>query len=352
MADLSKTSKRKLYLTVLAALVIVAVAAATGWWWFTAPAKPGATEPVVFSVVPGTSVHKVADDLAAKGLIKNDYAFRILARLRSATVQVGEYELTAGMSSGAILAKLASGDVVSYPYTIPEGYTVRQIGALLADKGYVDRARWDKLVYDPTTAFDSYTFLPAKAPSPGSGAPKGFRVSRLEGFLFPETYQYVRGMTEEQLIRQMLDRFNAVFTPAMQQQATATGRTVLDIVKLASLVEREAKVDEERAIVAGVFSNRLRIGMRLESCASINYLLERPRDVLLLTDLEISSPFNTYRNVGLPPGPIANPGQKAIEAALTPAATDYFYFFAKGDGTHAFAKTFAEHQKNIRTFGK
>lgn len=340
--------KKSIIIAVAAIVVIIAMLAIV--WGLVAPVRRGSTESVIITVPPGTSVQRVAGDLKVKGLIRSDFAFRVLARLRGATVQVGEYDLNAGLSSTAILHKLVSGDVINYSFTIPEGYTVRQIGALLEQKGYINRERWDALVYGQTDAFVAYDFLPAKAPSPGPGAPKGFRVSRLEGFLFPDTYQFVRGMTEEQLLKQMLDRFAALFTPAMVEQAKAGGHSVLDIVKLASVVEREAQVDAERPIIAGVFTNRLRIGMRLESCATINYLLERPRDILLLTDLEINSPYNTYRNLGLPPGPIANPGLKSLAAALQPATTEYLYFVSKFDGTHAFAKTFAEHQQNIRTY--
>jgi UPF0755 protein len=340
--------KKPLIIVVVAVVLIIAALAVV--WGLVAPVRRGSTESVIITVPPGTSVQRVAGDLKAKGLIRSDLAFRLLARLRGATVQVGEYDLNAGLSSAAILRKLASGDVINYSFTVPEGYTVRQIGALLEQKGYINRERWDALVYGQTDAFAAYDFLPAKAPSPGPGAPKGFRVSRLEGFLFPDTYQFVRGMTEEQLLKQMLDRFTALFTPAMVEQAKASGRSVLDVVKLASIVEREAQVDAERPVIAGVFTNRLRIGMSLGSCATVNYLLERPRDILLLTDLEINSPYNTYRNLGLPPGPIANPGIKSLEAALQPGTTEYLYFVSKFDGTHAFAKTLAEHEANSRKY--
>lgn len=332
---------------VVVLLVVIAGAAAA---WYISPVRAGAAEAIIVDVAPGASIHQVATDLASHGLIRGTLAFRVLARLKGGSIKVGEYEMTAGMSASAILGKLVRGDVVTHPFTIPEGYTVRQIGDLLASKGFIDRARWDHLVYDGSSVFNDYTFLPAKASTPGKGAPSGFRVSRLEGFLFPDTYQYVQGMTEEQIIRMMLDQFRAEFTPEMEQLANASGKTVQQIVTLASIVEREAQVDAERPIIAGVFTNRLRIGMNLGSCATVNFLLERPRDILSLKDLEIDSPYNTYRNAGLPPGPIANPGLASLQAALAPASTDYLYFVSKFDGTHAFAKTLAEHQRNVALY--
>lgn len=335
---------------ILTALVLLIALAGACVAWTLAPVRVGAIEKIVVEVPPGASIRQVADELAGRGLIRSPLAFRALARLEGASIKVGEYEFTAGMSASVILGKLMRGDVVVHPFTIPEGFTVRQIGGLLASKGFIDRTRWDQLVYDDSAVFNDYAFLPAKAPSPGPGAPKGFRVSRLEGFLFPDTYQYVRGMTEEQIIRMMLERFRAQFTPEMQRQAEARGLTVQQAVTLASLVEREAQVDAERPLIAGVFMNRLRLGMKLESCATVNFLLERPRDILSLKDLELDSPYNTYRNAGLPPGPIANPGLASLKAALAPADTDYLYFVSKFDGTHAFAKTFAEHQKNVALY--
>ncbi|MGE5559844.1 MAG: endolytic transglycosylase MltG [Chloroflexota bacterium] len=335
---------------VLIALLILAAGTAAVAFWAVSPVHAGAADKVTIDVKPGASVRQVADDLARHGLIRGTLPFRILARLRGASVKVGEYELTAGMSASAILGKLVRGEVITYPFTIPEGYTIRQIGDLLASKGFVERAEWDRLVYDDSATFDDYAFLPAKAPSPGKGAPKGFRVSRLEGFLFPDTYQYARGMTAEQIIRMLLNQFKAKFTAEMQQQAAARGMSIQQVVTLASIVEREAQVDAERPIIAGVFANRLRIGMRLESCATVNFLLERPRDILSLKDLETDSPYNTYRNGGLPPGPIANPGLASLQAALAPADTDYLFFASKFDGTHAFAKTLAEHNRNVAMF--
>lgn len=334
-------------LVFLALLFALTVAFAA---WTLAPARFGASERIVIVVPPGASIRQVAEELASRGLLRSPLAFRGLARLVGASIRAGEYEFTAGMGASAMLDKLMRGAVVVHPFTIPEGFTVRQIGDLLAEKGFIDRARWDQLVYDGSGVFNDYTFLPAQAPAPGSGAPKGFRVSRLEGFLFPDTYQYIRGMSEEQIIRMMLDRFRAQFTAEMERQAEARGLTVQQVVTLASVVEREAQVDAERPLIAGVFMNRLRRGMKLESCATVNFLLQRPRDILLLKDLELDSPYNTYRNPGLPPGPIANPGLASLKAALAPADTDYLYFVSKFDGTHAFAKTFAEHQKNVALY--
>jgi len=227
--------------------------------------------------------------------------------------------------------------VLFHRVTIPEGYTVTQIEEILAEKGIVDRTRFRE-------ALKSEDFsLPYLSPAPRD-------PRHLEGFLFPATYEFPAGLAEKEIIGLMLQRFDAVLTPELQRRSQAMGLSVREVVTLASLVEREARLDEERPIIAAVFLNRLRRGMRLESCATIQYILGKQKEKLTYRDLQIPSPYNTYLHDGLPPGPIANPGLASIKAVLYPAEVDYLYFVARGDGSHYFSRTLGEHQTAARRY--
>ncbi len=293
----------------------------------------------VFEVPPGATSAHVAAGLQSAGLVKNGSVFRLYLRLRGldGRIQAGQYELAPSMPAAEVASRLTSGRVVEDSFTVPEGYTISQMADLLASRGLVDRDRF---------------LVAARDPSLVKGlVPEGLPLKQpLEGYLFPDTYRIPRGYTEKQIVALMVDRFRQVMTPEWQKRAQDQGLTVHQVVTLASLIEREAQVPADRPVISSVFHNRLRLGMKLDSCATVNYALGKSQLILTYKDLEVNSPYNTYKNVGLPPGPIGSPGKASLEAALYPAESKYLYFVAKGDGSHAFASTLSEHLANARRY--
>ena len=261
----------------------------------------------------------------------------LVARVLKLThsLQEGEYLLSPAMGLVEIVTAISRGDVVLYPVTIPEGFTAEEVAQTLASRGLGDRGQLLELVRGGASLLN-YEFL------------RRARVDSLEGYLFPDTYHFPRHLPEREIIQQFLDRFAEVVVPRWQAQGA--GRSLHEIVTMASMVEREARVPEERALIAGVLSNRLRRGMRLEVDATVLYALGQHKSVVTFEDLKVDSPYNTYRHAGLPPGPIANPGLASIEAALSPTPTDYLYYVAKPDGSHAFSRTFEEHLAAVRRY--
>lgn len=295
------------------------------------PVSTTVANPIIVTVKPGMSARDIGDMLYAKGLIKDVFLFRVVARIEGMenSLQAAEYAFTPNMSVQRIVKMLATGEISYRQFTIPEGYTINQIAALLEEKQLADAAKFKGLAKD----LAPYEYIPSKPE----------QVYRVEGFAFPDTYKVKQGITEEQLLRMMVYQFNEQFTPAMREKAAQMGLSVYDAITLASLVEKEAQVEAERPIIAGIFLKRLQMHMPLQSCATIQYILGYPKAELTIEDTEIPSPFNTYLHMGLPPGPIANPGIASIQAVLNPASTDYLYFVADNSGKHHFSKTYTEH---------
>ncbi|HHV62877.1 MAG TPA: endolytic transglycosylase MltG [Firmicutes bacterium] len=281
---------------------------------------PNASE-VLVRVSPGMTSADIAKCLAGHGLVKSEYLFVILSRIvgLDQRLKAGYYKLASSMSTFQILKELRDGRVVVVTFTVPEGATNAEIASILEAKGLVDDA---------------------------AGFERAARDN--QGFLFPATYRVFYGASEEDIINVMLTKFKSEVLP-LYEAAKKKGetRSLKDIITLASLVEKEARVGRERPLIAGVFMNRLRLGMPLQSCATVEYALSegknRRKSKLTIEDLGIESPYNTYLHRGLPPGPIANPGLDSIEAALNPARVDYLFFVANGDGTHTFSRTYREH---------
>ncbi|TJY43512.1 endolytic transglycosylase MltG [Cohnella pontilimi] len=307
-------------------------------------------KPVRVTIDKGMRASKVSKLLEDNGLIRNSFLFGVWMKLQDegSKFQAGVYELTPGMTREQIVAKLNSGDIVaaaSVRFTIPEGFTVQQIADRLAKTANVnkesflqtaaDRAKWTGSAWAGQIPADVNLRYP------------------LEGYLFPDTYEVRNGSSEAEIINRLLaelDRKLDQLPEDWQTTLQERGMTVHQMLTIASLVEREVVVDEERAIVSGVIQNRLAKTMPLQIDATIQYLLDKPKEKLSTDDLKVQSPYNTYLNPGLPPGPIATPSLKSIEAALYPAKTDYLYYVTKKDGsnTHLFAVTYAQHQKNIK----
>jgi UPF0755 protein len=294
----------------------------------------------IVTVKPGTAVSDVAATLHRQGLIRNESFFKFYAGQmgKGQQIKAGTYRISNTWPMTKILDCLITGKVDYTKVTIPEGFTVKQIKNLLAAKNLVTAETFQAKVNNDNF---NESFL--------GGIPDG--PNRLEGFLFPATYQIPDGMNEDQIIKVMLRRFGQVYTPSLQEKAQSMGLTTREVVTLASIVEREAKIDSERSVIAAVFENRLSKGIRLESCATVEYLLGKQKAVLSYADLKIESPYNTYQHEGLPPGPIANPGLAAIKAVLYPAKVNYLYFVARGDGSHYFSTTLAEHEAAAKRFG-
>lgn len=287
-------------------------------------------------VIPkGASTSEIGQRLAAAGVIRRPVDFVIAVRLRRLThaLREGEYELSPAMGLLEIVDKIARGDVVLYTVTIPEGFTVAEIADVLARDGLGDRDRLLALVRTGARVFDAPFLRALPLPS-------------LEGYLFPDTYRIPKHLDEREVMQLFLNRFANVALPRWRD--AGANRSLHEIVTMASMVEREAKVPSERPMIAGVLYNRLSRGWRLEVDATVLYALGRHKPVVTEADVKVDSPYNTYLHAGLPPGPIANPGLAAIDAALHPAQTPYLYYVAKADGSHVFSRTLAEHLAAIR----
>lgn len=305
--------------------------------------RPGAASRYVTIAADG-DLYDLAGVLHKRRVVRNRFAFALVARAMGATdrIKPGTYALSPGQSPFEIVRWLMEGQGQVLRLTVPEGYSVGKIAQLLDTKGLARGAVFQALASEPQRFRDRHPWL-RDLPAGGS----------LEGFLFPDTYMFSEARIDEAvLIDRMLERFEAVIRPEYRR-AEAPAMSLYQALTLASIIELEAVRPQERPLISGVFQNRLRIGMRLGSDPTVEYALGRHqgRKGLSFKDIRIDSPYNTYRYAGLPPGPIANPGLASFKAALHPQETDYLYFVAKGDGTHAFTRTYEDHlaaQRRLR----
>jgi UPF0755 protein len=295
------------------------------------PADPAGAE-VVFVVDPGQSVAAVAAGLERAGLVRDARAVRGLARWRELEnrIQVGEFALSPAMTPAEILEKIVSGQVVVYEATLPEGFKLVQIAERLAEAGLVDQDAFLAVATDPATA-----------------EKLGVQGDTLEGYLYPETYRLPKGLTPIEVAKVMVDQFRAVWIEVGPLVAPL-GLSMQEIVTLASIIEKETGAPEERPLIASVFLNRLKKGMRLETDPTVIYGIENFDGNLLRRHLEDeSNPYNTYKIKGLPPGPIANPGRAALLAVGRPADTSYLFFVSRNDGTHVFSESYRDHSAAV-----
>lgn len=286
-------------------------------------------------IPPGTTFNQVAHLLYDRQLIRAKWVFSILGRFQNLDRKIfpGEYELHAGMSTMEVLDKLAKGELVQHAVTIPEGYSVAQIAGVLSQKGLAKKDEVLQLNEDQLFIRSLHLSVPT-----------------LEGYLFPDTYQFARYTPADAILKAMVSRFQEVVTADIRNQAAKMGMTLQEVLTLASVVEKETGLPVERPLVAGVFHNRLKKNIPLQSDPTVIYAIENFDGNIRKADLSINSPYNTYRVRGLPPGPIANPGLDAIKAVLDPTPTDFVYFVSRNDGSHEFSATLDEHNRAVEKY--
>ena len=328
---------------VLLALAVVATGAAGVWAW-RALHRPfsGHDGELLINVESGTGAGAILERLEAEGVLYDARLARafLVYRLGDPSLKAGEYRFASPMSTPQVLEQLIRGRVVTYPVTVIEGLTLEETADALASAGFGDAEtfRLEMRRGDRVADLDP-------------------RAETLEGYLYPDTYNFARGTTEAEIVATLVRTFRRRFTSevAPSLERAPVPRTVRELVTLASIVEKEAQVDEERALVAGVYANRLRIGMALYADPTVIFALKlqgRWDGNIRRPDLKLDSPYNTYVYPGLPPGPICSPGVASMVAAAAPAETDHLYFVSRNDGTHVFAETLAEHNRNVNVWQK
>ena len=290
-----------------------------------------------FVIKNGQGVKEIAANLKNEGLIIGSDYFKIYVwREKIASrLQAGKYNLNSAMTIPEIADIFVKGHTKpnEIQVTIPEGFTIKEIKERLVEKGLIKE---DEFLEGGSINFSRYNFWE-----------KEMDKDNLEGFLFPDTYKFYQETTVRKIIGKMLDNFDKKLSPEIKEEIKKQNRTIFETIILASIVEKEAGREEDMKKIAGVFLNRLAANYPLQSDATINYVVGKGRRKASYEDLQIDSPYNTYKYNGLPPTPICNPGLNAIKAVVYPANTDYFYFLTDPKGKAYFARTFKEHQKNI-----
>jgi UPF0755 protein len=280
------------------------------------------------TIEPGDSMTRIVQRLREARVTESGTALLILAKLsgKDREIQAGRYSFDKGTTLYSIFNKLVRGDVTLREVTIPEGLNIRQIAGILKRQIDIDSLEFLRLATDRRFA-DSM----------------GIGASNLEGYLFPDTYKLSWGTTPDGVARVMVEQFKKTYTDSLARRAKEIDLSLAQVVTLASMVEAEAKDGNERDLISAVYHNRLRRGMLLQCDPTVIYALPDINRPLLLKDLEVDSPYNTYRHPDLPPGPICNPGKASILAALYPADVNYLYFVATGEGSHIFSTTLTQH---------
>ena len=314
------------------------------------PANPADKAARAFTIRSGETTTDIAARLETAGLVRSALVFRVMADAEGVAegLAAGEYDLSPSMQPSEILFILAKGKTRPSPMvTIPEGWRSEEIAERMAARGVGTVDRFMRLVHSERLDLPTLSSRPN-----GAG---------LEGYLFPDSYAYDSKSTPDSMIQRMSARFDAQFNADMRSKAAALGLSVHQAVTLASVIEREAVLPSERPLMAGVFYNRLQAGMPLQSDPTVQYAVATLdpnshvqygwwKRTLSPADLQVDSPYNSYRYAGLPPGPICNPGLASLIAAVNPTPTDYYYFVARPDGSHAFAKTLEEHNQNVARY--
>lgn len=346
-----KKSSNWLFYGVAVPLVILFTGVVSSSWWIWASAAPnnfGAK--VRLTISDGMPTQAIAQELELAGIIRSSLALRLwviwqsLRSSESVALRSGTYDFATNQSLPEVVAQIQTAKSAEVRFTIPEGWSIAQMAELFENQGFFTAK--DFVAATQRISPKRRTWLPDDVPS-------------LEGFLFPDTYQILPSeATPERIINLMLDRFEQVALPVYQDNQSGKPKvkvSLKDWVALSSIVEKEAVIDSERRVIAGVFWNRLKRNMRLESDPTVEYGLnikQTPESPLTLDQVRTASPYNTYLNEGLPPGAIASVGLASLKATLDPAATEYLFFVAKYDGSHVFSRTLEDHEKALQVIDK
>lgn len=291
----------------------------------------------LIEVKPGMTTADIANMLHEKELVKHPDAFRMEARFKglATKLQAGMYQIEGGMSNAQIVEVLASGNIEFVHFTVPEGYTVLKTAHKLEAEGLGSAAKF----IDAAKNYAPYSYMQTDDPNV---------IFKAEGFIYPATYDFPLGYSEAQMLAVMVKQFDLEAQHSgVAAEAAKQRKALRDVVNIAAMVEQEAVFADEQPRIAGVFLKRLEIGMPIQSDTTIQYILGAQKEIITYKDTEIQNPYNTYQNMGLPPGPIASPSLNALKAVLAPESHDYLYFVAEKDGHHRFTKTYAEHLQAI-----
>lgn len=299
----------------------------------TDPVDPNNTENILIEIKKGASAQEIVDTLFIHNLIKSRFLFRLYINYTEAAqkLQAGYYYFSPDWDMFEIVDQLTKGSNALFKITIPEGYTVQEIVDLLAEKSLNSKEEYQQVIAENKFDFD---FLPEKNED---------LIYRLEGYLYPDTYRISLGYSAEKTITVLLNSFEDNVRDEIKESIVSNEYNLHQLITIASLIEKEAKYEEEMSLISSVIYNRLDQEMNLQIDATVQYLLKEKKARLLYTDLEVESLYNTYQQKGLPPGPICNPGQKAIEAAINPDQTDYLFYFALKNGKHIFTESYEQH---------
>lgn len=311
------------------ALALVGILLVVGWLATRGPSLPRGTA-VEVRIPAGSSVRGIATRLDSAGLIDHPRLFSLYVRLRGADgdLKAGRYRFVAGMGYGDFVEQLRAGEVVTFPLTIPEGLTLREVAPRIA--AFTGDSAEAVLAVLEDSAWVAGMDLPGPT---------------LEGYLFPDTYRFSEDVGVREIAETMVSAYRDFWGPEARARADSLGLTEREVVTLASIVEEEARVDSERRVIAGVYLNRIRRGMLLQADPTVQYALGAPRERLLYRDIDsvADDPYNTYTQPGLPPGPIASPGAASLAATLRPGEHSFLFFVARPDGSHEFTRTVREH---------
>lgn len=295
-------------------------------------------------VIPsGSGTETIGNILEESGIINSGFKFKLASKFEGndGKYKAGTYALSPSMDVVTIMDMIISGDSDENTtrFTIPEGVTIKEVAQILSDKNLIN---YDAFIDEIEHGDFDYDFV--------KDLPAG--ENRLEGYLYPETYEIYTNASEHDIINKMLAQYDKLVTDEHYKQAKAMGYSMNDIITIASIIEEETLYKAERPLVASVIYNRLNIGQKLQVCVSVQYALPEHKEELTYEDLEIESPYNTYKYAGLPPGPICSPSISSIEAALNPADTDYYYYVLseKNDGSHNFSNSYSEFQQNKQNY--
>jgi UPF0755 protein len=322
-----RNSTRKLQAAACALLLGLVLAAACG--------GDGQAVEERLVIPPGAGVRAVADTLADHGIIRWPRLFQLYVRVKGADadIKAGTYDLARGAGWSGALDALVSGRVVTVPVTVPEGWRASQIAARIAPIAEIPEDSAARILLEPALA-DSF----------------GVPGPTLEGYLFPETYRFAQGVSLDNIAAEMVGRYHAIWTPQRRAALDSIGMSERELVTLASIIQSEARWEDEMPLISAVYHNRLRRPMRLQADPTVQYALDSHQTRLLFSHIDsvADSPYNTYTHDGLPPGPIGSPGAAAIDAALRPASVPYLYFVAREDGRHEFSRSLREHNQKIQ----